>query len=755
MDVAVQIEIFLKKSSRDSTAYRETVGVLMKNKLLERKQSLILVVDDDLACRLCIEAALQTEGYEVISVENGQQALDIAIKHLPDMIIMDVMMPVMDGYTACAAIRDQEDQLNVPILMLNGLDDVESVEKLFNAGATDFISKPVNLAIFKQRVRYGLKTRKSDLDLYRNQLRLAHAHKVAKIGYWEWDIARNHLFWSKEVYELLSVSAGDFRQNYEAFLERVHEDDLENVQNATEASLKQGIPFSIEHRVISTDEKIQVVHQHAELIKNESGEVVRMLGVVQDITERHLAQAQVEYQAYYDNLTGLPNRTLFYDRMNHALKASRRGKAEIAIFLIDLDRFKNINDSLGHDIGDGLLESVARGLSSVIREEDTLARLGGDEFALIIEDVVSNDAVITVANKLIDIMSSAQYINGNELISTGSIGVTISSAESRDKELLIKQADLAMYQAKESGGNRFCFYSAEMKSRAHQSLILEKELRQALERDELVVFYQPKISVRSGRIKGMEALVRWRHPEKGLVPPFDFIPIAEETGLIVPIGRWVLKEACKQTIAWQEQGFRDLTVSVNVSAKQFHYQGYVDEVRNALESSGISPWFVDLEVTESCTMNNVESAIRILESFRQMGIRISMDDFGTGYSSLSFLDQLPLDTLKVDRAFIKDINAQGKNGELARLIISMARSLRLSVVAEGVETKDHLEFLRTNGCDEYQGFLFSPPVPASEFEALLIENYQRLNNRGIDRQVSDIHPHFSTRTASSTLSILN
>jgi EAL domain-containing protein (putative c-di-GMP-specific phosphodiesterase class I) len=261
-----------------------------------------------------------------------------------------------------------------------------------------------------------------------------------------------------------------------------------------------------------------------------------------------------------------------------------------------------------------------------------------------------------------------------------------------------------------------------MKSKAHQSLILEKELRQALERDQLVVYYQPKVSVRSGKIKGMEALVRWKHPEKGLVPPFDFIPIAEETGLIVPIGRWILKEACNQTIQWQKKGFTDLVVSVNVSAKQFHHHGYVDEVQNALENSGISSRFVDLEVTESCTMNNVESAIRILDTFRKMGIRISMDDFGTGYSSLSFLDQLPLDTLKVDRAFIKDINRQGKNGELARMIITMARSLRLRVVAEGIETSDHLEFLKTNGCDEYQGYYFSPPVPASDFEALLVEN---------------------------------
>ena len=694
----------------------------MRNKLLERERPLILVVSDSLLERGDIEDALQAEGYDVISAEDGSQALGLAVEHLPSMIVMEVIIPGMDGYESCAAIRKHEHQLNVPVLMLTELDDITSIEKSFDAGATDFIVKPVNMPIFMQRIRYGLRTRETNLELYRNQLRLAHAHKVAKLGYWDWDIVADNLFWSKEVFDILSVRPEKFGKKYENFLERVHQDDLDKVKSATHESLTRGVPLSVEHRVIRDDREIQVVHQHAELIKNERGHVVRMLGIVQDITERHLAQAQVEHQAFYDSLTELPNRTLFYDRMDHALKVTRRRESEVAIFLIDLDRFKNINDSLGHDVGDGLLKSVSKGLASVIREEDTLARLGGDEFALIIEGVLSSDAVMIVADKLIAVLSNAQYIMGNELISTGSIGVTISSPESRDKEVLVKQADLAMYQAKESGGNRFCFYSAEMKSRAHQSLILEKELRQALERDQLVVYYQPKVSVRSGKIKGMEALVRWKHPEKGLVPPFDFIPIAEETGLIVPIGRWVLKEACNQTIQWQKKGFTDLVVSVNVSAKQFHHHGYVDEVRNALENSGISSRFVDLEVTESCTMNNVESAIRILDAFRKMGIRISMDDFGTGYSSLSFLDQLPLDTLKVDRAFIKDINRQGKNGELARMIITMARSLRLRVVAEGIETADHLEFLKTNGCDEYQGYYFSPPVPASDFEALLVEN---------------------------------
>ncbi len=696
--------------------------------ILERNKPLILVVDDELVGRLYIEKALQSEGYEVITAENGQQALDLVREHSPSMIVMDVMMPVMDGYDACAAIREQEDQLQVPILMLTGLDDIESVEKSFDAGASDFIVKPVNLPIFKQRVRHGLKTRESDLELYKHQLRQAHAHKVAKMGYWDWDLETNKLYWSAEVYNLLSVSPDEFDTNQEAFKARIYDDDLEKVKHATQQSLKHGFPYSVEHRVARPDQKLQVVHQHAELIKNDQGKVIRMLGIVQDMTERYLAQEKIQHQVYYDSLTDLPNRTLFHDRLDHALDMPGRTDNSVAILTIDLDRFKNINDSLGHEVGDSFLKAVADNLKKATRTTDTLARLGGDEFALIIEGISSDECVSRIANKLLETLSQPHYINGQELISTGSIGIAVSSLDSCDKDMLIKQANLAMKHAKEIGGNQFCLYNEEMKSRAHQTLIMEKELRYALERGEFIVYYQPKVCVATGKIKGMEALIRWQHPEKGLVPPFSFIPVAEDTGLIVPIGKWVLEEASRQTKLWHEQGFNDLVVSVNVSVKQFHHQAFVDEVKHALKNSGLAARYLDLEITESCTMNNLDSVISFLTTFRKMGISISLDDFGTGFSSLSILDQLPLDTLKVDRAFIKDIIAGGENGDLARLIIAMAKSLQLSLVAEGVETQDHLDFLKSNGCDEYQGFFLSPPVPADQFGELLAANNRLANN---------------------------
>ncbi len=696
----------------------------MKNNILERDKPLILVVDDELVGRIYIEKALQSEGYDVITAENGQQALDLVAAHSPNMIVMDVLMPVMNGYESCIAIRGQEDDLQTPILMLTGLDDIESIEKSFASGATDFIVKPINLPIFKQRISQGLKNHKTDLELYKNQLRQAQAHKVAKMGYWDWDIENNQLYWSNEVYNILSVTEGEFDSNRDALMARVSTEDLDDVINATAQSLNFGIPYSVEHRVLRPDHEIQVVHQHAELIKNEAGQVIRMLGVVQDITERYLAQEKIQHQVYYDSLTDLPNRTLFHERLDHALELPGRTD-EVAVLIVDLDRFKNINDSLGHDVGDHFLLSVAENLKKTMRSTDTLARLGGDEFALIIEGISSEKDVSEVATKLIMILSAAHKIDGNELISTGSIGISISSKESCKKETLIRQADLAMNHSKEIGGNQFCFYNEEMKSRAHQSMIMEKELRRALVNGELVVYYQPKVCVASGKIKGMEALIRWQHPEKGLVPPFSFIPLAEDTGLIVPIGKWVLEEACRQTKLWHQQGFDDLVISVNVSVKQFHHQEFINEVNNALECADLAPKFLDLEITESCTMNNLESVLKFLTTFREMGISISLDDFGTGFSSLSILDQLPLDTLKVDRAFIKDINAGGENGELAKMIIAMAKSLKLSIVAEGIETQEHLDFLKVNNCDEYQGFFLSPPVPATKFGTLLLEELQK------------------------------
>jgi diguanylate cyclase (GGDEF)-like protein len=418
-------------------------------------------------------------------------------------------------------------------------------------------------------------------------------------------------------------------------------------------------------------------------------------------------------------LTDLPNRTLFNDRLEHALKLLSRKDELIAILFIDFDRFKNINDTLGHETGDQFLKSVADRFKEVIRKTDTVARLGGDEFAIILEGLKTKESVSIFANKLVDELSKPHDLDGNMLISPASVGIALSSNDSLCKNDLLRHADMAMYHAKKLGGNQYSYYSKDINIKTNSSLFLENELRVAMDKKEFRVFYQPKVIVKTGIIKGMEALVRWEHSEKGIIPPFSFIPLAEECGLIVDIGQWVLEESCRQTVIWHKKGFNDLIVSVNISPMQFNQKNFFTIVNNIINRTGINPEYLELEITESCTMSNVDETINTLHDFRNMGVKISIDDFGTGYSSLSYLNKMPIDTLKIDRSFIKDITAAGENGELAKLIIDMAKSLDLNVVAEGVETEEHLDFVLKQGSNEYQGFLMSPPVPADKFEVLL------------------------------------
>ena len=693
------------------------------NNVTDVEEQRILVVDDELVSRLYIEQALLEEGYIVDTAENGKQAIARTREKSPDMIVMDVMMPVVDGYAACREIRKTEDGIHRPIMMLTGLDDHESVEKSFAAGATDFIVKPINIPIFKQRIRRGLLAYKNTLTLYDQQQRLIHAQAVAKMGYWDWNVQTNEVYWSDEVYKIISVSRESFSSSRDNMMVWVHAEDKEKVQQALFVALKNKTNLAIEHRVAREDGKLQVVSQNAELILGEDSSIVRLSGIIQDVTEKYLSQREIRYLAYYDSLTDLPNRVYFCEQLNRMMQRAQGRNKEVAIAIMDLDRFQNINNSLGHEVGDAMLVTLAQELKLSVGDDVHLGKFAGVKFGFFTlveqENELAIAAVTQTMNQAIETISKEYDINGNAIVCTASAGVTISSQSNSDVDLLLLQADRAMAEAREQGGDRFCFYNDEMESHAHHLLKFEHELRHAIRNNELVVYYQPKCSVTTNKILGMEALVRWEHPQKGLVPPNDFISVAEDTGLIVPIGLWVLQQACIQTNAWHKQGFDELVISINVSAKQFHSKGFLADVLRTVKESGVRIDSVDLEITESCTMNSIERAIELLDQLRQAGIRISMDDFGTGFSSLSFLQRLPLDTLKVDREFIKDIGPEGENSELAKLIIAVATQLELSVVAEGVETEDHLTFLRKCNCDEYQGYLISPALPPGDFESLL------------------------------------
>jgi diguanylate cyclase (GGDEF)-like protein len=442
--------------------------------------------------------------------------------------------------------------------------------------------------------------------------------------------------------------------------------------------------------------------------------------------ERKRYQVQIEHQANYDALTGLPNRTLLHDRLRQAVFAQRHVRA-IAVVFIDLDHFKFVNDSLGHGAGDELLKQMAERLRSVLRDGDTVARLGGDEFVLILNDQNNEEVVFRAMQRIVARMNEPMLIEGKELYVTCSAGISLHPQDGPDVDTLLKNADVAMYRAKEAGRNNFQFFTVEMNQIVNERLQLEHSLRRALERREFILHYQQKVNLKSGAIVGSEALLRWMHPEWGLVRPARFVPLAEETGLIVQIGEWVVEEACRQNVAWQKEGLEPGVVSVNLSARQFRQQGLVRAVSRILASTGLDPSWLEMELTESMVMHNAEAAIAILQGLKSLGVTLSVDDFGTGYSSLAYLKDLPIDTLKIDRSFVRDIRAGGDPGEgvLAQAIISLGHSLDLKVIAEGVETDDQVRFLAKHRCDEVQGFYYGEPVAPDDFAALLAKNRRR------------------------------
>jgi diguanylate cyclase (GGDEF)-like protein len=428
---------------------------------------------------------------------------------------------------------------------------------------------------------------------------------------------------------------------------------------------------------------------------------------------------RVEYLAYHDGLTGLPNRSMFSKLLSQRISEARRYDRQLAVAFLDLDRFKQINDTLGHEAGDQLLQEVATRLQGCVRDSDTVARLGGDEFVVLLPELEDGKCAATVAHKVLAVIGKAFTLIGHEFRVTASIGISVYPQDGQDEQTLTKNADIAMYQAKAEGKNNFQFYSEKLNANSLERLTLESSLRHALERDEFRLHYQSKRDIRSGRIAGVEALLRWEHPDLGTVTPMQFIPVAEETGLIVPIGKWVLKTACLQSMAWQNEGLPPLSIAVNMSARQFSDEYLLQDLESILKATGMNPQLLELELAESLLIHDVENTLRILTGLKSLGVRIAVDDFGTGYSSLATLQRFPLDTVKIDRSFIGDLAGPSENAALADAIVAMGKSLSLTVIAQGVETKEQADFLRAHACDELQGFYFNRPLPAHQFAQLM------------------------------------
>jgi diguanylate cyclase (GGDEF)-like protein/PAS domain S-box-containing protein len=695
------------------------------------KQAVVLIAEDDAATRLLLRETLEQAGFAVVEAEDGQEAVDSFCDSPTDIILLDVEMPRKDGFTSCMEIRKLPDGHSVPVLMVTGLDDLESINRAYEAGATDFITKPINWTILAHRVRYMLRAGQALEGLRKSEARLANAQRIAGLGNWEWDIERTTLECSEETYRIFGLRPPPVGSSYDVFFNTIHPADKDIVKTALDRALRRGKPFNVDHRIVLPNGNERSVHQQAELLFAESGKPLRMTGTVQDVTDRKMAEEQIRTLAYYDTLTELPNRIMFKEHLNKALARARRRNTLVAVLMLDLDRFKRINDTLGHTVGDQMLREVAKRLVGSIRQEDVLARsgydeasasiarLGGDEFAIMLTELDSVQAAAKVARRTLDAMCAPIPLEAQEVFATASIGITIYPFDGENVDYLLKNADTAMYHAKSEGRNNYQYYTKSMNASAFENLALENSLRRALEREEFELYYQPQVSIDSGKIVGVEALIRWMHPEMGMISPVQFIPLALETGLIVPMDEWGLRVACSQAKAWQDAGLPPICVSVNLSSYQFRQKNLTEAVARIISETRLDPQYLDIELTEGTIMQNADETIRTLNELKEMGIRLSIDDFGTGYSSLSYLKRFPLDTLKIDRSFIMDITNDPDDEALTRAIIAMSNSLKIKVIAEGVETEEQLDFLKTNGCDEFQGYLFSRPVPASELAEML------------------------------------
>jgi len=460
-------------------------------------------------------------------------------------------------------------------------------------------------------------------------------------------------------------------------------------------------------------------------VRNDLGEVTHYVGIFSDITKIKQTEERLQHMAHFDPLTRLPNRLLFRDRLHHALVETGRHKQMVALMLLDLDRFKDINDTLGHKAGDDLLVTVAERLVGCVRKSDTVARLGGDEFTVVLSEIAGPSAVASVARKILQVLAEPFDLAGRSVFVTASVGITLYPSDGAKVDRLLQNADMALYRAKELGKNTFQFFSPEMNLEVKRRIELEQDLRGALDRNEFVVYYQPRLDTETGHITGGEALLRWNHPKRGLVSPDEFISVAEETGLIVPIGEWVLRTACTQTRTWQQLGLPPVTIAVNVAARQLSYADLADTIAQIVSETGLEPRFLELELTESGAMNDADATIKIFRELKQHGIRVCIDDFGTGYSSLSYLKRFPIDKLKIDKSFVEFSSSDPDDQAIVETIVAIAHTLKLTVVAEGVETKAQLEFLKSLHCDEWQGYYCSKPVPPAAFEGLLANGWER------------------------------
>ncbi|MEO7251796.1 MAG: EAL domain-containing protein [Arenimonas sp.] len=699
---------------------------------MSKSVATILIVEDDIRGRKLLESLLRLEGYEAVSVGSGEEALAKVAESAPDLILLDVMLPGIDGYQVVSMLKANPDTSNIPVIMLTARISQKAKLAGLNAGAEEFLTKPVDRTELWLRVRNLLRlkefgnflknhhvileqqvqSRTSELQRFRSAMD-STADAIFLVNRSSMCVAEANatacamMGCSQE--RLRELGPIQFEGGTIAELETLYDRVISGEGGADDAEKQMrrcdGSQFQAE------------VHRHAQ----QSGADWIIVSVVRDITERIQARERVHQLAHFDELTGLPNRTFFYKSLENSLSLASDGGWRVAVMFIDLDQFKNVNDSLGHAFGDELLVEISARLLGCVRLRDTVGRLGGDEFAVILVMRDGRNGAEILAAKIHDALRRPFEIKGHEVSITASIGITIYPDDASDLETLLKYADTAMYRDKLAGRDTSRFFTAQMNADVSARLDLEHALRKAVDNGEFVLHYQPKVLIGTGQVVGVEALLRWQRPEHGLVPPNEFIPILEDSGLIIPVGTWVLATACAQISHWRQAGIGLVQIAINVSGRQFTDGDLVADVVKALADSGVAPDLLELELTESSLMADTERTIASLQQLKQLGVRTSIDDFGTGYSSLAYLRRFPIDKLKIDVAFVRGITSNADDAALAVAIVRMAHSLKLEVIAEGVETAEQLAFLSRHGCNQMQGYYFSRPLPGEGIEQLLRE----------------------------------
>jgi diguanylate cyclase (GGDEF)-like protein len=665
----------------------------------------VLVADDDRLLRDIAGATLQGAGYLVETVAGGDEAVAACARQMPDIVLLDVEMPGGDGYQSCTNIRTLPGGFDVPIVMVTGLDDPASINLAYDAGATDFVVKPINWALLLHRMRYVLRGARTIEALRLSEQKNAALLKVIPDGIFLVNAAGaiSHCF--SPVAGLPSVPAPGGPRHLSELLPA---QALPRALQCLETTLR-GTPVAFEFALPgSADGR----HFECRYLPNASGQV---LAIVRDITQRKETEARIHRLAYFDALTGLPNREWIGEYLAQSLGEAADRERSVALLFVDLDQFKRINDTLGHATGDALLRQVAQRLTTALSDPGPgvqLARVGGDEFIVVLTGHPTVADAEHAAHCIQQALAAPFKQSGYEFVVTPSIGIALFPEHGSDVQALLKNADLAMYEAKASGRNQFRLYTSAVNARALKRLSLETELRRAFEKQQLEVYYQPQYDTHSLKLAGAEALLRWFHPQRGQISTGEFIAVAEETGLIGDIGRWTLQQVCRDLNRWRAAGLAVPSIAVNVSGRDFMCQDVLLRLSRVLEEARLPASFFELELTEGVLMQDVENGRRALQALKEFGFALAVDDFGTGYCSLSYLKRFPLDTLKIDRAFINDITVDAEDAAIVRAIIGLGHNLGLKLVAEGVETGAQLRYLRAHGCDLVQGFLLSQAVPA-------------------------------------------